>query len=239
MQSRREGIKFFSNRKVKIVIEIIATTVEDALEIEAGGADRIELISAASEGGLTPSYGLIKAVIEAVSIPVNVIIRPHSKHFVYTDEDIKLMKADIEITKALGANGVVLGVLTEDLRVAVDKLEDLLRVCSGLDVTFHRAIDKTNVVESVKLLTSFKEITSILTSGGSAAPVEQNTAVIKEMIAHANEINVIVGGGVRLEHLNDIATSGATQFHLGQAVRINDVVVNEKVRAVVDHFNRR
>jgi copper homeostasis protein len=56
------------------MLEIIATTVEDAKRIEASGANRIELVSALTEGGLTPSYGLIKKVVESVTIPVNVMI---------------------------------------------------------------------------------------------------------------------------------------------------------------------
>ena len=93
------------------MLEIIATSVEDAIVIEKGGADRIELVSALSEGGLTPSYGLVHRVIGAVNIPVNVMIRPHSLSFVYSDEDLLCMLEDIKQAKALGANGVVFGML--------------------------------------------------------------------------------------------------------------------------------
>lgn len=220
------------------MIEIIATTIEDALEIEAGGANRIELVSALTEGGLTPSYGLIKSVIHAVSIPVNVIIRPHSKSFTYTDREIKLMKEDIEIAKALGANGVVLGVLTEDKRVDVDKLEDLLSVCSGLDVTFHRAIDETDVIESVRVLAGYDAITSILSSGGQALAVGENTAKLKDMIVSAEKIEILIGGGVNFDNIKQIlAQTQVKQLHLGMAVRANDVVDSQKVREIVEIFN--
>ena len=63
-------------------IEIIATTLDQALQAEKFGADRIELVTAMLETGLTPSLGLIKQVKEKVNIPMVVMIRPHSKSFV-------------------------------------------------------------------------------------------------------------------------------------------------------------
>lgn len=73
-------------------IEFIATTIEDALLIEKSGADRIELVSALAEGGLTPSHALIEAVVNSVKIPVNVMVRPHSQSFCYTQNDLEIMK---------------------------------------------------------------------------------------------------------------------------------------------------
>jgi len=99
------------------MIEIIAATPEDARRIEACGADRIELVSALSEGGLTPSYAIIEITVKSVTIPVNVMIRPHSKSFVYTREEIEIMKEDIHVAKELGANGVVIGALDEKRKI--------------------------------------------------------------------------------------------------------------------------
>ena len=66
------------------LLEIIAETIEDAKAIEKGGADRIELVSALALGGLTPSVGLVKRVLETVHLPVNIMIRPHDHGFFYT-----------------------------------------------------------------------------------------------------------------------------------------------------------
>ena len=81
------------------MIEVIATTIEDAIRIEKSGCNRIELVSALTEGGLTPSYALIKNVVKSVNIPVNVMIRPHAKSFNYTYKEIQLMKEDILAAK--------------------------------------------------------------------------------------------------------------------------------------------
>ena len=217
-----------------IVIEIIATTVKDALEIAAGGANRIELVSALEEGGLTPSYDMMSKVISAVEIPVNVMIRPHASSFVYTDDEIASMKKDIEMARTFGANGVVLGTLTEDNRVDTKKLESLLSVCSGLEVTFHRAIDETDVLASVKQLAVYKGITNILTSGGLVASLHENIEIIRRMIASAEHINILLGGRLTMDNILTVAKkTNARNFHFGSAVQIDGHVVREKVEALV------
>ncbi|KAA2302373.1 copper homeostasis protein CutC, partial [Clostridioides difficile] len=73
------------------VLEVIAVDAADAKVAEEGGADRIELVSAMSEGGLTPSYGVMEHVVSHVSVPVYVMIRPHSRSFRYSADDIHAM----------------------------------------------------------------------------------------------------------------------------------------------------
>jgi copper homeostasis protein len=222
----------------KTVIEIIATNIKDALEIELGGADRIELVSALEIGGLTPCHETTKEVINAVRIPVNVMIRPHADSFVYTDEEITSMKEEIKIAQDLGANGVVLGVLNDNNTIDTHRLESLLSVCRGLDVTFHRAIDETNVLASVKQLQPYNEITNILTSGGLTTSLQENIEVIKEMILSASRTNILVGGGLTLGNVGIVALeTGATHFHFGTAVQINGGVTIEKVKEVVSKVN--
>lgn len=83
------------------MIEVIASSISDAIKIEKNGGNLIELVTALTEGGLTPSYALIKNVIKQVNIPVNVIIRTHSKAFIYSKEDLEVMKEDIRIAEKL------------------------------------------------------------------------------------------------------------------------------------------
>lgn len=201
-------------------MEIIAATVEDAQNIEKGGADRIELVSALSEGGLTPSWGMIDAVVKAVGIPVNVMIRPHAQSFFYTKHDLAVMKQDIAAAKKAGANGVVFGTLTKD-QTEIDEaaLKELLRECEGLDVTFHRAIDEIDPVAGVKILAKYPQVTNILTSGGKA-PLKDNLETLRSMVSHSAHIKILVGGGLTKENLAGVMESvKAPQYHLGTAVR--------------------
>jgi len=209
------------------MIECIALTVEDARRIELAGGDRIELVSALTEGGLTPSYALIEAVTNAVKIPVNVMIRPHSKSFLYTDEEIVLMKKDIQIAKQLNVNGVVFGVLNEVNRIHVSHLESLLSVCTGLDVTFHRAIDEIDVVEGIQLLRQYPAITNVLTSGGQGR-ITNHLKVIEEAVASSGHVQILIGGGLNFDNIERIHTAtSVTDFHFGTAVRAEQSLSGE------------
>ena len=61
-----------------LLIESCCTTLDEALAAEARGADRIELCTDLSVGGLTPPRDLIRETVARLSIPVNVLIRPAS-----------------------------------------------------------------------------------------------------------------------------------------------------------------
>jgi copper homeostasis protein len=202
-------------------MELIAATIEDAKKIEAYGGDRIELVSALSEGGLTPSYGLMKSVIESVRIPVNVIIRPHSQSFVYCDEEIEMMKQDIRMAKELGANGVVIGALNEQNQICEQSLNRLLEAAKGLEVTFHRAIDELeHPAEGVKILSNYKSINRILTSGGKGS-LSKNKEIIRNMVLHSGHIKILVGGGLNFENVTEIMQgTNAPEYHFGTAVRV-------------------
>lgn len=204
------------------MIEIIAMTPDDARCIEACGADRIELISAFSEGGLTPSYGMIEKVVQSVKIPVNVMIRPHAKSFVYTSEEIAAMKKDISIAKELGANGIVFGVLNKAGKICEDSVKELIEACNGLDITFHRAIDElSDISEGIKLLSKYSQIKTVLSSGGKGN-ITDNIPIIKEMIKGSGHINVMVGGGLNFDNIKQIIKeTGASEYHFGTAVRHN------------------
>lgn len=220
------------------MLEIIGMCVEDAKQIEAYGADRIELVSALTEGGLTPSYGLIEAVVNSVNIPVNVMIRHHAKGFVYSKEDLKIMKKDIEIVKNLGANGVVLGLLDRFNNIDEEGLKSLLSKCNGLDVTFHKAIDETDLIKSVRILNKYPNITNILTAGGKS-DITSNIDVINEMIDKSNDINILLGGGLNFENIEEIKVlTKAKDFHFGTAIRVNKDPFGEidknKLRKLVD-----
>ncbi|HBE06225.1 MAG TPA: copper homeostasis protein [Firmicutes bacterium] len=205
------------------MLEIIATTVQDALIIAEGGADRIELVSALSEGGLTPSYGLMRQAINAANIPVNVMIRPHSAGFVYDEADLLCMIEDIKQARASGANGVVFGMLTADGDIDLPRLERLLEYCDGLEVTFHRAIDDATDILAATRLVAATPICRVLSSGGlDPGRAEEHLAVLHQMqaILSARGKRLLVGGGVTKENCRTILQStGAPELHVGTAVR--------------------
>lgn len=203
------------------MLEVIATCLEDVKQIEKAGGNRIELISAYTEGGLTPSYAFIKKAVKAANIPIHVMIRPHAKSFIYTTEEIEMMKEDILIAQELGAAGVVLGVLNEQNQVDEKNLANLLSVVDGINITFHRAIDEVDdLIGAVKTLRNFEKITHILTSGGQGT-IEENIPVLHEMQrVSKGDIQLIVGSGVTKENIKRLLNeTGISEAHVGTAVR--------------------
>lgn len=203
-----------------MLIEFIAITAEDACLIEKSGADRIELVSGLTEGGITPSYGLIEKVVNSVRIPVNVMVRPHSQSFCYSAGDIAIMKKDIGIIRSLGANGVVLGLLDKNGNIDFGQLEELLTETGTMQVTFHRAIDSSkNILEAAEKLNQYKEITTILTSGGHGDwPVRHETLL--QMKERCNQTDLLIGSGLTKENILEFHSQiGSNCYHFGTAIR--------------------
>lgn len=215
------------------MLEIIATSAQDALMIAEGGADRIELVSSLSEGGLTPGYDVMRQVISAVNIPVNVMIRPHSASFIYSEVDLLCMIEGIEQAKACSANGVVFGMLTADEEVDLPSLERLLKYCGELEVTFHRAIDDAADILAATRLVAATPIRRVLSSGGSGESgglgagtnpgrATENLATLCQMqaILSVRGKALLVGGGVNQQNCRSILEStGARELHVGTGVR--------------------
>lgn len=202
-----------------ITLEVIALTVEDALAAEAGGADRLELVCALTEGGLTPSYGMIEAICRAVRIPVYVMIRPRGGGFVYTPTEADVMVRDAAVARDLGASGVVVGALTPGGDMDVQTVRRVLAACR-LPATFHRAFellpDKSGALRKLAQLTGVERV---LTSGGFGDPLS-GAGLLRELVSWGGPIEVMVGAGVTLENAGAVVrATGARAIHTGTAVR--------------------
>lgn len=223
------------------MLEIIAMNTEDAIAIEYYGGNRIELVSGLTEGGLTPSYGLIEEVIKNVNIPVNVMVRPHANSFIYSDLDLNIILKDIKIIKELGANGIVFGSLNNNKTINETMLQDIINASKGLDITFHKAFDETDIFESIKILSKYNEITNILTSGGKGY-ICDNKKDISSLVNLSKKQNILVGGGLTLNNLTDIKNyTKATDYHFGTAVRVDNSPFNKidatKIKEILDIIN--
>ncbi|XP_072883070.1 copper homeostasis protein cutC homolog isoform X3 [Hemitrygon akajei] len=155
-----------------ILMEVCVDSVESAISAERGGASRIELCSSLVEGGVTPSIGLLQVVKQYVKIPVFAIVRPRGGDFLYTDSEIEVMKADIKMAKASGANGIVFGVLTEDGRVNCEVCLDLIAESRPLPVTFHRAFDMVHDPSTALECLISLGFDRVLTSGCDSTALE-------------------------------------------------------------------
>lgn len=224
-----------------MLLEVIAVKPEDAPLAEKYGADRLELCTGMAEGGLTPSHALIKQTVQSTSLPVNVMIRPHASSFIYSDADIRLMQEDIAHIKDMGANGIVLGPLTEQHKINEKQLQLLLKAADGLDVTFHRAFDEvSSMEEALQTVLKYPQITTILTAGGPGKALD-NVDRLKALASMTKNtrLTVMPGSGLVLDQLEQfIHTVEPWAIHVGTGVResatYNSALSQEKVAVIKD-----
>jgi len=198
----------------EIVFELCAESLEACVAAREGGADRIELCCALSEGGLTPSHALMSAAIAQSGLPIYTILRPRGGNFVYSEAEFALMQEDLEHARSLGVCGFVAGALRPDGAVDCNRMRRLVEQAAPLEMTFHRAFDAaTNLEHALEDVIS-TGCQRLLTSGG-AADVHTGAERLRRLREQAaGRIAIAVGGGLRLETAAEVARiTGARQFH--------------------------
>jgi copper homeostasis protein len=203
----------------RVMIEVCVGDIESAIAADVGGADRIELCDNLAVGGTTPSAGTIAEVCRWVSIPVHVLIRPRGGDFVYSERELTVMRHDIEAAKALGAAGVVLGVLSAMATVDRDLTMALVSGARPLGVTFHRAVDQTpDPREAVDTLIALG-VERVLTSGGCATALE-GASSIAGLVSYAQDrITIVAGGRISADNLETIVRQAqVSELHIGSSV---------------------
>jgi copper homeostasis protein len=196
------------------LVEAAVDTLQSALTAERAGAGRIELCASLSDGGTTPSAGMIAAVTERCRIPVFVLVRPRGGDFVYSDAEVGIMLRDIQLAKSLGAKGIVTGALDANAKIDVQKTRELVHIAKGLPVTFHRAFDyAANLGEALDMLIDAK-VSRVLTSGGANTALEGAPRISALVKQAAGRIAIIAGGGVRESNVREVITlTGVTEVH--------------------------
>ncbi|WP_017594651.1 copper homeostasis protein CutC [Nocardiopsis potens] len=199
----------------RVRFEIVVEGAAGAITAERAGADRVELVSALVDGGLTPSLGTVKSVMEATAhIGVFPIIRPRGGDFVFDRYEAAAMEYDIGVLARAGVDGVVIGALTPDGRVDRPVVERLMAAAEGLSVTFHRAFDVA--ADPFAVLDELIElgVDRVLTSGQEGTAAE-GAPLIAELVRRAEgRIAVMPGGGVRAGNAGEIvARTGVRDLH--------------------------
>ena len=229
------------------VLEICVDSLESALAAQAGGAQRIELCTALAEGGLTPSLGLLRAVRARISIGVNVMIRPRGGDFLYSEEEVAIMRTDIALAAEAGADGVVLGLLTENSDVDRERTRALIELARPMKVTFHRALDMTRDPEAALEDIIVAGADRVLTSGAEPTALLGRHRLQALVRAGGDRIKVMAGGGIRPGNVQQIAReSGVCEFHAAlrhavpspvqnqvRTMHLGDAALDEYVRYIV------
>jgi len=220
---------------LSLKLEVIGFTISDCIKAQEAGADRIELCDNVAEGGTTPSYGFIKAAREKLDIELYVMIRPRGGDFVYSDDEYEIMKEDIKVSKDLGCDGIVLGILTDEGTVDKARCRKLVELSYPMGVTFHRAFDRTS--DPFKAMEDIIDIgcERILTSGQQKT-AEEGAEIIASLIHKADDrIIIMPGAGVRSDTILSIAQKTCAQeFH--SSARVNNALSAEEIILMKEHL---
>ena len=196
------------------VLEVCCGSLASALAAQEGGAHRVELCDNLYEGGTTPSHGTLSLAREKLTIKINVLVRPRGSDFVYNEDEMEIIRRDVNMCKELGMDGVVIGFLTPGGEVDVEKTTEIVRLARPMSVTFHRAFDMCKA--PYKALEELIEIgvDRILTSGQkNMAP--EGIDMIAELVKKAGDrIIIMPGAGLEVDNIAEFhAKVGAKEYH--------------------------
>jgi len=195
-------------------LEVIGFDLASCLIAQANGANRIELCANPEEGGTTPSYGMIAVARRNTTLELCPIIRPRGGDFLFTDLEFQATLADVEQCGLLGCDGVVIGMLSKDGYVDVERCSQLIRRAGSMKVTFHRAFDR--VKDPMRSLEEIIDLgcARILTSG-LRPNVDMGKDILRTLVdAAGDRITIMPGSGVRSTNVLELAKfTGAKAFH--------------------------
>jgi len=196
-----------------MIIEICANSYESAKAAQEGGANRIELCTDLSVGGLTPSRKLIRKVIAELNIPVHVLIRPRGGNFVYSEEEIEAMLDAIAFCKKLGCSGIVSGVLTSENTIDEKATRQLIAASEGMEFTFHRAFDvvkdPSEAIETVVQLGA----TRLLSSGQQNKAIDGIEMLKQLKSLSEGKLQIMPGSGINSENALGFKKAGFKMIH--------------------------
>ncbi|MDO4190583.1 MAG: copper homeostasis protein CutC [Bacteroidales bacterium] len=222
-------------------IEVCVTDLQGAREAFEAGAQRIELCSALTIGGVTPSYGCIKTIKDHLpNLDINVLIRPRGGNFCYNSEEVDIMIQDIKMCKELGINGVAIGALTSNGDIDIATMHQLVEAAQGLSLTFHRAFDCCNdpyvALEQIIALGCDRILTS-----GQATCVEKGSDTLKRLVYLANNRIIIMPGcGITTSNIQQLEhETKAKEFHASAQAPIKQSILNEKSRELFGDISKQ
>ena len=202
-----------SSRPNKRLLEVCCGDIASVRAAAEAGAHRIELCSALSLDGLTPSYGTIgEALLHGLT--THVLIRPRTGDFVYTPDEIAIMVADIEMCGIMGVHGVVIGALSPDGRIDTKACRQLIDAAGDMHITFHRAFDA--VADQIRALEDIARLGChyLLTSGGQPTAQQGQQQLRRLHQQTAGRLQLIAASGVTPDNAAAILdTTGITQIH--------------------------
>lgn len=198
----------------RILLEICTASLEDCFAAQEGGVDRVELNSALSLGGLTPSLGLLQETRQALRLPIIVMIRPRPAGFCYSASEFTVMQREVELALAHGAEGIAFGILHEDGTIDQPRCASIIQQAAGREIVFHRAFDVTPDARVALEQLIDLGVTRVLTSGQESSAYNGATRIAEFIKQAAGRIQILPAGGINRFTIADILSrTGCEQVH--------------------------
>lgn len=198
------------------LFEVCAGSVQDCINAQLGGADRVELNSALHLGGLTPSLAMLKLVKEKTSLKVICMDRPRAAGFCYDDVEIETMFEDAKILLENGADGISFGFLNSDATINVTETKKMVELIHQYqkEAVFHRAFDCVDdPMHAIKQLIDCG-VDRILTSGLQPTAMQGASVLEKLQSEFGNQIELLAGSGINANNIRTLKEqTGLHQFH--------------------------
>jgi copper homeostasis protein len=197
-----------------MLLEVCVASLRDALSAAEAGADRLELNSALELGGLTPSPGLVREVLQATDLPVIAMVRPRGAGFCYDALERRVMLADAETLLEQGVAGIAFGGLTPERQIDQRLCRELVRLAGNLETVFHRAFDLVEDAQSAAQCLVDLNITRLLTSGKAATAIEGAHLIADIRRWTEGKLQLLPGAGVTASNVERLLhQSGCSQVH--------------------------
>ena len=209
----------------KFCLEVCVDSLDSARAAIEGGADRLELCACLMVGGLTPEGELLEQIRQESQIPVRCLMRPRFGDFLYTAAEVERMAKQMERLSRLGADGFVIGCLTEDGDLDIPKVKTLIAAAGGKGITLHRAFDVSREGLDTAWQAAELGVDTILTSG-QAADCRKGQAYIGRLVDAGLPLTIMPGGGVHAGVIRELKERyGLTTFHMsGKVVKESAMV---------------
>ena len=225
------------------MIEICAGSYQDCITAYKGGAQRVELNSALSAGGLTPSIAALRRVKKETSPKVICMVRIRAAGFCYDSQDIELMLEDAKFLLENGADGIAFGFLKEDGTIYEKATRQMINLIHSYhkEAVFHRAFDITkDPYQAIETLINLK-CDRILTSGQKSKAM-QGMELIKDLQEkYGQQIEILAGSGMNHKNIQEMKNyTKIKQVHSScKGYRIDPTTSNDSVSySYIDNTNQ-
>lgn len=198
------------------IFEVCAGSVQDCINAELGGADRVELNSALYLGGLTPSLAMLKLVKEKTSLKVICMNRPRAAGFCYDNVEIETMFEDAKILLENGADGISFGFLNPDATINITHTKKMVELIHRYhkEAVFHRAFDcVSDPYVAIQQLIDCG-VDRILTSGLQPTSLQGCELLNHLQFKFGEQVEILAGSGINVDNIETLRErTGIHQFH--------------------------